>query len=1264
MAGEYQKDSGKEVPILSDILDISELKGLMDDLFMLSGLSTAIIDLEGRVLAASHWQEACLNYHRKNPETCSNCIKSDTILTKGLKKGQHRLYKCINGLWDASTPILLGKSMVANLFVGQFFFDDEEINTAFFAEIAEKCKFNKEKYMDAIHSVPRISRKRFSHVISYYVRLAGIISDMGKKNSRLLGIIRERDSLLESLTKSEEKLRNYIEYAPEGIFITDNKGIFTEVNRAACEITGYSKKDLLGRSIMMMVPRTEHGIVQEHIKRINKVGRTYVELPFIHKNGRTRYWSVDSICISDNTYAGFTKDITERKLSEEKLEKLADEYEKVFNGLQEAMFLVRVKKGREFRFVRGNTSFQEMAGSELTDISGKTAIELAGEELGKKIEAGFQECIRMKKPYYSEQSINLDGRAHTWMMTLTPVIEEGRIRYIIGSAYDITITKSAEESLKRQLSFEKFIAEISSAFINASIDNIHEIIDDMLKKACHFFEVDRGYIYEFFDSGKKMQKIYEHSRDPFHSRLRVKRSLKDYPWWAEQIRNNEYIYIEDIEKMGKEAGVEKKVFLSQKIKSLLNILIKKGDEVIGFLGFDSVDKRKKWTQEQIALLSVIAGSVFDALSRNRMEIEIIKSRELAISANKAKSDFLASISHEIRTPLNGIIGFIDLLMATGLDENQRQYLDNVNISAKSLLDILNDILDFSKIEAGKLELNEEKTDLWSLVENAVDITKYSAEKKSIEFLLDISPGTPRYIMADGLRLKQVLINLLSNAIKFTDKGEVEFCIFTKNTTASADEAEIYFSIRDTGIGIPEKDHEKVFSGFFQVDSTTTKKHGGTGLGLSITSSLLEKMGSRLNLKSMPGRGSTFSFCLKRPFSLSDDQRRKVRSKIKNVMVIDDNLSSLRIIKTFFEHNGIRCETFSEGGKALDRLKSDSRFDLIITDLDMPVMNGMETALRILNETGIKRADCPIAIMMNSREEYDNEAQIRGLGIKYRIHKPVRITGLYNILEGSAVPQTKYEKPSITCRKEYSITSDSGRVYVILIAEDNSINMMLIKNIIQKLVPNSLILEAKDGKEAVSLYSEYKPDLILMDIQMPVMDGYSSARYIRETEKGIGDTPIVALTARATPGEKERCTGSGMNDYISKPITRNSLIPVLEKYLTQGDDTEAHFNKNLLIRNLYNDMDLFIAMVKESLNVMPGYINEIRNCLVQKDYDLVRKKAHKIKGASLTMQFLRLSEIARAIETNPSITFGEADALISELEKEMDTVNSLLKKEIP
>ncbi len=521
----------------------------------------------------------------------------------------------------------------------------------------------------------------------------------------------------------------------------------------------------------------------------------------------------------------------------------------------------------------------------------------------------------------------------------------------------------------------------------------------------------------------------------------------------------------------------------------------------------------------------------------------------AYSASRAKSEFLANMSHEIRTPLNGVIGFTELLMSSQLQPVQKGYVNNVNVSAHTLLGIISDILDFSKIEAGMLELEIVRTDMIQLLESATDLVKFSAGNKNLEILLNIDPSMPRFADVDPIRLKQILANLLGNAVKFTEQGEVELKVrFEKRDDGRG---VIAFYVRDTGLGISDSQRDRLFTAFTQADSSTTRKFGGTGLGLVISQMIARKMGGTIHIRSTFGKGSTFFFELE---TQVEDGEKRDASQIKHLkkcLIIDDNANSRYILETMLRAWQIECESYESGTAAMERLATAKAFDVVICDYNMPDLDGLDTIRMIRDHENPQIAAQPIILLHSSLEDATLHRKCDETGVRFRLSKPIKSDDLFSYLCDLHRPTNStlkakgrevFESPQEATR--------AGKQWNILVAEDVSMNMKLIMILLKKLLPDAEIDQAANGWQAVARYRNKRPDLVLMDVQMPELDGLEATKQIRDIESGTAfRVPIIALTAGASREEKEKCLASGMDDFLGKPIDSIKLRVMIDRFLT-------------------------------------------------------------------------------------------------------------------
>jgi len=634
----------------------------------------------------------------------------------------------------------------------------------------------------------------------------------------------------------------------------------------------------------------------------------------------------------------------------------------------------------------------------------------------------------------------------------------------------------------------------------------------------------------------------------------------------------------------------------------------------------------------------------------RAKEEAEKAKEDAEKANKAKSEFLANMSHEIRTPINGVIGMAEILMDSSLDKDQQIFVQTIGTEVDSLLEIINAILDFSKIEAGKMELETIPFDLRNMFEDFSDAISISANKKGLDFLSFLDPDTPTNLQGDPGRLRQVLMNLVGNAIKFTSKGEI--FINGKKISETKDRVTIKFEITDTGIGIPNQVQEIIFNSFAQADGSTTREYGGTGLGTTISKQLVELMQGKIGLESQEGKGSQFWFIvdlLKQEPKIFEDRSKQIDLKGLTILVVDSHKTHQQIVSKYIQAFGcitIETQTSEKALKILDNSKLMDRIDLVVTDLYLPDKDGFEFAQLIRKNKQFN--NIPIILLTSIGSAGDGK-RCRDIGIDGYLSKPVRRDDLKTTIASARGLIEKQSDHECLITK-HTIQESQIKGCQILLVEDYLTNQKVAtKHLTSAGYSVSL---AENGEKAVDMFMKKKFDLVLMDIQMPVMDGHEATKKIRQIEQHISKelnstvrVPIIATTAHAFEGYREKCIQADMDDYLTKPLKKQELIEVVEKWVFPDQeramlDSKKEEKKEFAsepidmaqaLKEFDNDEEFFNEVLKEFLHNVQNQLPIIRKAIGDNDFETIKDQSHSIKGGAANLLAMDLSFAAGKLE---------------------------------
>lgn len=1114
--------------------------------------------------------------------------------------------------------------------------------------------------------------------------------------------ISDRKQAETALAKERSLLRCLIDSIPDFIFYKDRDGVYQICNQAFAEFIGRPESQIVGRTDFDLFSQKSAEFLQDkdfqamaaRSLQQNEEWVTYpdgsrrlldtLKTPFL-----SGFFAPGEVKKGDSVggevlgIIGICRDITDRKEAEEAIAEQEQFLRSVYDGVEQNIFVIDVTTDGDFRYVGYNHAAESFIGKTTAQIKGKTIQEVL--EIPAQVEEmrdRCQKCVDAGEPIQYEEFIvsNASGNNAWWLSSFNPLRNsEGRIYRIVGTATNISDRKGYEVALeveRQQLRQIVARAPVAMAMFDSEMRYLaysdRWLADYNLPSESL---IGQGYYNVLPDFKPEWKTAHE-------------KGLQ-----GEGISNSEDCW---------ERADGTQIYQRWAIHPWYAPLSSHPVETPGNSPIDSAKQ--------------VAGIVIVSIAID----ELVKAREAARSTLKLKSQFLANMSHEIRTPMNGVLGMTELLLRTQLDPQQLDFVQTLQISGENLLTIINDILDFSKLEAGEMRLDCHEFDLTSLLENLLDLFAPQTTTKGLELICAIEPDLPRQLFGDASRLRQILLNFTSNAIKFTESGEVVI----EATAANAENAEITstdflanfplqqgkqmqtvklrFAVKDTGIGISPESQEKLFRSFSQVDASHTRQYGGTGLGLAICKELVQLMGGDIGVESAAGEGSTFWFTVPLGVVVTDEPKSsdspRSESSIplagKKLLVVDDNPTNRKVVRIEATAWGMEVDEAAGAAIALAALRAAAiqgkPYDIALLDMQMPEITGETLALEI-------RSDAVVAstklVIMTSVDDGDIATRMRDIGYQGYLVKPVKCSQLFECLtralggEFLAVSEgldVSVFSPPLTLREEASFFADSdisrGKEFLlpdsqkqpatsnknlsILLVEDTPVNQKVVLNQLQQL--NYQADCANNGREALDILSDRDYDLILMDCQMPILDGYQTTEAIRQRENRFSSrsaslraggsekreidrhTVIVGLTAYAMKGDREKCIAAGMDDYLSKPVTIDELAAVLNRWFFEnitdtGDREEKKDMGESFVGSLPPiDGDRLSELCGKDpefqLEILESFVAdtimdlaEAETALAEGDAIALSQKAHRIKGASSYMAILEMPEVAASLE---------------------------------
>lgn len=1058
----------------------------------------------------------------------------------------------------------------------------------------------------------------------------------------LAGLVAELLSTRDELQKALTAIRNQ-QFALDQhaiVSITDAEGNLVYANDQFCHISQYSREELIGVNHRIINSGLHSKGFFEHLWSTISHGDVWHGEIRNRAKDQSLYWTNATIVPfldaqkKPYQYISIRTDITEQHLLKEEIEASKSLLENMMNTLGEGVYTLDAAGKCTFINAEAQKILgwhaNHLIGYQLHDVIHATHINAtdpasASCKICYSINSG--RVFRSEDEYFKDKS----GRVFPVSIVASPIFENGIIVGSVAAFQDVTARHATDAALRQSETKQRMLLDnAADAVFVANKEERWIYVNDLALSMLGFTreELLGSSIYDLLPI--EYRKI---------SRLRFSGKLR------------------------RDKFMRREIQLQTKSQGQVPV------------------------EMNIALLpdGSIYGSCRDITERKVFETALIRAKEGAESASRAKSEFLATMSHEIRTPMNGIIGMTELALDTPLSSEQRDYLEMVKLSSHALLGIINDILDFSKIESGKLVLEKIDFPLAELIATSLKTLALRADQKGLELVYNIDPRLPKILRGDPGRIRQVITNLIGNAIKFSDQGSIILELSLAHQMGSL--VEIFFSVTDTGIGIAKEKQTAIFEPFSQADASTTRKYGGTGLGLSISSSLVESMQGQLRVQSELGKGSTFYFTGNFEVAHESKANDHVIDNTKNinfrgmaVLVVDDNAVNRHFFFDTLNSWKMRTTLAASGAEALLKVRqaydTSDRFDLIILDAYMPNMDGFTLAKQLQAEGKLSEAKM---LMLSSAGSVDDAQRCRDAGIAGYLKKPVAQHELQSVIVSALIG-----KPSATVHYadlcQSNIYATKNQLHILL-AEDNLINQKLVLALLQKW--GHTVDLAENGRLAVQRFNQNHYDVILMDMQMPEMGGIEATQLIRQLENGGTRIPIIAMTANAMADDQQRCLNAGMDHYLSKPIRTLDLREILlsyskkiaKKYDPVSTDTMTPKNRRASDPGyvtvfdydaalLHGDRDVLLIISPLFLDGCDMQVQEIAKAISQKDSILLHRSAHTMKGLVSNFVATPIEKLAKELELKgKNRDFENIDIIFIEMTKQLELMNAALRKYI-